>query len=143
MPAKVNPTQCEALTMVACQVIGNDTTIAIAGASGNFELNVYKPVLIYNLIQSIQLLADASISFSRNCVIGITPNPEKIEYYLKNSLMLVTALNNKIGYDKAAKIARLAHQNGTTLKEAALALGFLTEKEFDQQIQPSNMIGTF
>ncbi len=143
MPGKVNPTQCEALTMVACQVIGNDTTIAIAGASGNFELNVYKPVLIYNLIQSIQLLADASISFSRNCVIGITPNPEKIEYYLKNSLMLVTALNNKIGYDKAAKIARLAHQNGTTLKEAALALGFLTEKEFDQQIQPSNMIGTF
>jgi len=141
MPGKVNPTQCEALTMVACQVIGNDVTIAMAGASGNFELNVYKPVMIYNLLQSIQLLADASISFNQRCVAGIRPNRDRIEAHVKNSLMLVTALNNKIGYDRAALIAKKAYQEGTTLKEAALELGFLTEAEFDHEVQPAKMAG--
>ncbi|MEW5801476.1 MAG: class II fumarate hydratase [bacterium] len=141
MPGKVNPTQCEALTMVACQVIGNDAAITLAGASGNFELNVYKPVMIYNLLQSIRLLADASISFNHKCVIGIEPNRERIEEYVKNSLMLVTALNTKIGYDRAAQIAKKAYQEKTTLKEAARNLGFLTEEEFDQAVQPDKMAG--
>lgn len=141
MPGKVNPTQCEALTMVACQIIGNDTTITMAGASGNFELNVYKPVIIYNLLQSIRLLADASISFNKNCVMGIKPDRDRIKMYLKNSLMLVTALTTKIGYDKAAAIAKLAHQKKITLKEATLELGFLSEKEFDETVQPAKMIG--
>lgn len=141
MPGKVNPTQCEALTMVACQVMGNDTTVAVAGASGNFELNVYKPVIIYNLLQSIRLLADASISFNKNCVMGIKPDRDRIKTYLKNSLMLVTALTTKIGYDKAAAIAKLAHQKKITLKEATLELGFLSEKEFDEAVQPARMIG--
>jgi fumarate hydratase class II len=141
MPGKVNPTQCEAVTMVACQVIGNDVTITMAGASGNFELNVYKPVMIYNLLQSIRLLADASISFNQRCVSGIRPNLDRIEAYVKNSLMLVTALNNKIGYDRAALIAKKAYQQGTTLKEAALELGFLTEEEFDHEVQPAKMAG--
>ncbi len=141
MPGKVNPTQCEALTMVACQLIGNDVTIAMAGASGNFELNVYKPVMIYNLLQSIQLLADASISFNQRCVAGIKPNREQIGTYVKNSLMLVTVLNNKIGYDRAALIAKKAYQEGTTLKEAALELGFLTGEEFDHEVQPAKMAG--
>ncbi|MGA1874630.1 MAG: class II fumarate hydratase [bacterium] len=141
MPGKVNPTQTEALTMVACQVIGNDTAIALAGASGSFELNTFKPVMIYNLLQSIQLLADASISFNQNCVAGITPNRNRIQALVNNSLMLVTALTGKIGYDKAAMIAKRAHQKGITLKEAALELGFLTEEEFDREVQPSKMIG--
>ena len=141
MPGKVNPTQCEALTMVACQVIGNDTTIAMAGASGNFELNVYKPVIIYNLLQSIRLLADASISFNKNCVMGIKPDRDRIKKYLKNSLMLVTALTTKIGYDKAAAIAKLAHEKKITLKEATLESGLLSEKEFDEAVQPGKMIG--
>lgn len=140
MPGKVNPTQCEALTMAACQVMGNDTTIAIAGASGNFELNVYKPVIIYNLLQSIRLLADAALSFNKNCVTGITPNKEKIEYNLRNSLMLVAALNTSIGYDKASKIAGFAHKHTTTLKEAAIKLAYLTEEEFEKLVDPSKMI---
>lgn len=141
MPGKVNPTQCEALTMVACQVIGNDTTIAMAGASGNFELNVFKPVMIYNLLQSIRLLADAAISFCQRCIAGIKPNMDRIETCLNNSLMLVTILNNKIGYDKAAQIAKKAHSEGITLKEAAVKLGFLTAEEFDWEVQPSLMLG--
>ncbi len=141
MPGKVNPTQSEAMTMVCVQVMGNDAAINFAGASGNFELNVFKPVMIYNLLQSIKLLADASESFSRNAVVGITANKEKIDYFLHNSLMLVTALNPVIGYDKAAKIAKKAHAENTTLKEAAVALGFLTEEEFDNAVRPENMVG--
>src|SRR3989338_6802283 len=121
MPGKVNPTQCEAMTMVCAQVMGNDTTINIAGAGGNFELNVYKPVLIFNLLQSIELLADSCESFTTHCVNGIKPNKETIENHLKNSLMLVTALNPHIGYDKAAKVAKKAHQENITLKEAAVS----------------------
>ncbi len=141
MPGKVNPTQSEAMTMVCVQVMGNDAAINFAGASGNFELNVFKPVMIYNLLQSIKLLADASESFSRNAVVGITPNKEKIDYFLHNSLMLVTALNPVIGYDKAAKIAKKAHADNSTLKEAAVALGLLTEEEFDKAVRPENMVG--
>ncbi len=141
MPGKVNPTQSEAMTMVCVQVMGNDAAINFAGASGNFELNVFKPVMIFNLLQSIKLLADASESFSRNAVVGITPNKEKIDYFLHNSLMLVTALNPVLGYDNAAKIAKKAHADNTTLKEAAVALGLLTEEEFDKAVRPENMIG--
>ncbi len=141
MPGKVNPTQSEAMTMVCVQVMGNDAAINFAGASGNFELNVFKPVMIFNLLQSIKLLADASESFSRNAVVGITPNKEKIDYFLHNSLMLVTALNPVLGYDNAAKIAKKAHAENTTLKEAAVALGLLTEEEFDKAVRPENMIG--
>lgn len=140
MPGKVNPTQCEALTMVCSQVLGNDTTINIAGSSGNFELNVFKPVMIFNLLQSITLISDASRSFSTNCIEGITPNISKIDINLKNSLMLVTALNPYIGYDKSAKVAQKAYSDGITLKEAAISLGYLTEKEFDKYVQPKNMI---
>ena len=141
MPGKVNPTQCEAITMVCAQVIGNDTTITVAGAQGHFELNVFKPVMIYNLLQSAELLADASISFNEHCVKGIKANSEKIQYLLNNSLMLVTALNTKIGYYKAAEIAGKAHTEGSTLKEAALSLGYLTESEYDEWVDPSKMIG--
>jgi len=141
MPGKVNPTQCEALTMIAAQVMGNDTTIAFAGASGNFELNVYKPVIIYNLLQSVRLLSDGCRSFGNNCVAGITANESVIAGYVQNSLMLVTALNPHIGYDKAAKIAKQAHEKGTTLKEAAISLGFLTAEEFDRTVVPEKMIG--
>ncbi len=141
MPGKVNPTQSEAMTMVCVQVMGNDAAINFAGASGNFELNVFKPVMIFNLLQSIKLLADASESFSRNAVVGITPNKEKIDYFLHNSLMLVTALNPVLGYDNAAKIAKKAHAENTTLKEAAVSLGLLTEEEFDKAVRPENMIG--
>ena len=141
MPGKVNPTQCEAVTMVAVQVIGNDTTISIAGASGNFQLNVYKPVIMFNLLQSIRLLADASESFTENCVIGVEPNRERIQQHLDNSLMLVTALNAKIGYDNAAKIAKAAHAHGTTLLQEAVALGFMTPEEFKQAVDPGKMIG--
>jgi len=141
MPGKVNPTQSEAMTMVAAQVIGNDTTVAVAGASGNFELNVFKPVIMYNVLQSIRLLADAAESFREHCIDGIEPNTGNIKRHLDNSLMLVTALNRKIGYDNAAKIAKTAHKNGTTLKEEAIALGFLTAEEFDAAVDPSKMIG--
>jgi fumarate hydratase class II len=141
MPGKVNPTQCEAVTMVAVQVMGNDTAVGIAASQGNFELNVYMPVLIYNFLQSCRLLADVMISFEKNCVAGITPNNEKIEHNLNNSLMLVTALSPHIGYDKAAEIAKTAHKNGTSLKEAALALQYVTEEEFSMWVQPKNMVG--
>jgi fumarate hydratase class II len=141
MPGKVNPTQCEALTMIAAQVMGNDTTITFAGASGNFELNVYKPVIVYNLLQSVRLLSDGCRSFGENCVAGITANESVISGYVQNSLMLVTALNPHIGYDKAAQIAKLAHTQGTTLKEAAISLGFLTAEEFDRAVVPDKMIG--
>ncbi len=141
MPGKVNPTQVEAMTMVCAQVIGNDTTVNVAGASGNFELNVFKPVLIHNLLQSIRLLADASDSFLERCVAGIEPDRERITELLNRSLMLVTALNPHIGYDNAAKIAKKAHAEGTTLKEAALALGLLTEEEFDRWVRPEQMLG--
>lgn len=140
MPGKVNPTQCEAMTMVCAQIMGNDTTINIAGAGGNFELNVYKPVLIFNLLQSIELLADSCESFTTHCVDGIEPNLEVVEDHLKNSLMLVTALNPHIGYDKAAQIAKTAHHDNVTLKEAAVSLGILTEKQFDSFVRPQDML---
>ena len=141
MPGKVNPTQCEALTMVCAQVMGNDTAVAFAGTQGHFELNVYKPVMALNVLESAQLIGDACVSFDRNCAQGIVPNTDKVDELLKNSLMLVTALNPKIGYYKAAEIANLAHQNKLTLKEAALQTGYLTEVEFDEWVQPKNMIG--
>ena len=141
MPGKVNPTQSEAMTMVAAQVIGNDTAIAVGGSSGNFELNVFKPVMIYNLLQSIRLLADASRSFNDHCVAGTQPNKIQIEAHLRNSLMLVTALNPHIGYDNAAKVAKKAYQENTTLKEAAVALNLLTAEEFDEKVRPENMTG--
>ncbi|MFQ6008728.1 MAG: class II fumarate hydratase, partial [Candidatus Zixiibacteriota bacterium] len=141
MPGKVNPTQSEAMTMVCAQVIGNDVAITIGGASGNFELNVFKPVMIYNLLQSIRLLADACEMFNDNCAVGIEPNEVNIKKNLDNSLMLVTALNPYIGYDNAAKIAKYAHANNTTLKEAAVALGILTAEKFDELVRPEEMIG--
>jgi len=141
MPGKVNPTQCEAVTMVASQVMGNHVTISIAGASGHLELNVFKPVMIYNLLQSVQLLADVSLSFTDNCVVGIVANEKRIAELMRQSLMLVTALNPHIGYDKAAKVAKKAHQEGTTLKAAAVALGFLTAEEFERWVKPKHMLG--
>ncbi len=141
MPGKVNPTQCEAMTMIAAQVMGNDTTTAFAGASGNFELNVYKPVIIYNLLQSIRLLSDGCRSFGEKCVAGIEANEQVIRAYVKNSLMLVTALNPHIGYDKAAQIAKEAHARGTTLKEAAVSSGILSAEEFDRLVVPDKMTG--
>ncbi|RMD49451.1 MAG: class II fumarate hydratase [Ignavibacteria bacterium] len=141
MPGKVNPTQCEAMTMVCAQVIGNDTTINVAGASGNFELNVFKPVMIYNLLQSIRLIADACESFTDKAVVGIKANKEKIDYFLHNSLMLVTALNPHVGYDNAAKIAKKAFADNTSLKQAAVELGILTEAQFDEFVRPEQMIG--
>ncbi|MAR70246.1 MAG: fumarate hydratase, class II [Nitrospina sp.] len=141
MPGKVNPTQSEAMTMVAAQVIGNDTTINIGGSSGNFELNVFKPVMIYNLLQSIRLLADSCRSFNDHCVVGIEPNKTQIEKHLNGSLMLVTALNPHIGYDNAAKVAKKAYQENTTLKESAVALGLLTADEFEEKVRPEKMTG--
>jgi fumarate hydratase class II len=140
MPGKVNPTQCEAMTMITAQVMGNDATITFCGASGNFELNVYKPVIIYNLIQSIKLLTDGCRSFSEKCIAGIIANESVIAQYLQKSLMLVTALSPSIGYDKAAQIAKKAHDEGTTLKESAVSLGFLTAEEFDRIVKPEEMI---
>ncbi|MBD3306861.1 class II fumarate hydratase, partial [candidate division KSB3 bacterium] len=140
MPGKVNPTQAEALTMVVCQVFGNDATIAFAASQGNFELNVFKPVIIYNVLQSIRLLSDAMRSFATNCVAGIEANTAVIERNVHNSLMLVTALTPHIGYDKAAQIAKTAHANGTTLKEEAVKLGYVTEEEFDRYVRPETMI---
>ncbi|HEX5795414.1 MAG TPA: class II fumarate hydratase [Geminicoccaceae bacterium] len=141
MPGKVNPTQCEALTMVCAQVMGNQVTVTIAGANGHFELNVYKPVIIYNVLQSIRLLADGARSFNDKCVVGIEADRERIEELLQRSLMLVTALNPRIGYDNAAKVAKKAYAEGTSLKEAALALGLLTADEFDQLVRPEKMLG--
>lgn len=141
MPGKVNPTQCEAMTMVAAQVIANDTAINIGGASGNFELNVFKPLIIYNLLQSIRLLADAAASFNEHCAVGIEPDRRRIDELLHKSLMLVTALNRRVGYDNAAKIAKAAHQNGTTLKEEAVRLNLLSAEEFDAIVDPRRMIG--
>ena len=141
MPGKVNPTQCEAVTMVAAQVIGNDAVVAFAGASGNFELNVFKPVIMLNILQSIRLLADVVVSFTDNAVAGLKPNLDRIKAHLDNSLMLVTALNRHIGYDMAAKIARAAHENGTTLMEEAVAAGVLSEEEFRRLVDPGKMIG--
>lgn len=141
MPGKVNPTQSEALTMVVAQVMGNDATIGFAASQGNFELNVFKPVIIYNFLQSAKLLADGMISFNDNCAVGIEPNREEIDNKVKNSLMLVTALNPYIGYENAAKIAKKAHKEGTTLKEAALSTGLLTEEQFDEYVDPSKMTG--
>lgn len=140
MPGKVNPTQSEAMTMVVTQVVGNDATIAFAASQGNFELNVFKPVIIYNFLQSARLLADAMKSFNDNCAVGIEPNMEVLEKNLENSLMLVTALNPYIGYENAAKIAKKAHKEGTTLKESAISLGLLTEEQFDEYIDPKKMI---
>ena len=141
MPGKVNPTQSEALTMVCAQVMGNDVAVSVGGAQGQYELNVFKPLMAANTIQSAQLLGDACVSFAVNCVDGIEPNHNRIEELVQNSLMLVTALNTKIGYYKAAEIANKAHQEGTTLKEASLTLGYLTEEEFDQWVRPEDMIG--
>lgn len=141
MPGKVNPTQSEAVTMVAVQVMGNDSAIGFAASQGNFELNVFKPVIGYNFLQSARLLADSIVSFNDHCAVGIEPNLEVIESHLKNSLMLVTALNPHIGYENAAKIAKTAHQNGTTLKEAAIQTGLLTEEQFDQWVRPEEMTG--
>ncbi|MGA7838302.1 MAG: class II fumarate hydratase [Ignavibacteriaceae bacterium] len=141
MPGKVNPTQSEAMTMVCAQVFGNDATVNFAGASGNFELNVFKPVIIFNVLQSIRLIADSCESFTDNCVVGIEANKENIDKNLHNSLMLVTALNPHIGYDNAAKVAKKAHKENTTLKEAAVALGLLTAEKFDEVVRPENMIG--
>jgi len=141
MPGKVNPTQAEAITMVCAQVIGNDTAISVGGTHGHFQLNVFKPVMISNLLQSARLLGDACLSFNDNCVAGIEPNLADIKKNLENSLMLVTALNTHIGYDNAAKIAKKAHTEGTTLKEATLGLGLLTEDEFDRYVDPSRMLG--
>lgn len=140
MPGKVNPTQSEAMTMVCVQVMGNDATIGMAGSQGNFELNVFKPVMIYNLIQSIYLLTDSARSFTVHCVEGLEPNKDKMAHYLQDSLMLVTALNPVIGYDKAAEIAKKAFKEGTNLREACLTLGYLTEKEFDAAVDPQKMV---
>ena len=141
MPGKVNPTQSEALTMVCVQVMGNDTAIAIAGSMGNFELNVFKPVMIFNFLHSVDLLTDACRNFMEFCVVGIEPNRERIAKYVRDSLMLVTALNPVIGYDKSALIAKKAHKEGTNLREAAVSLGFLTGEEFDAALKPEDMIG--
>lgn len=140
MPGKVNPTQCEALTMVAAQVIGNQTAVSVAGSYGQFELNVFKPVIIKNVLQSIRLLADGSRSFTKNCVVGIEANEKRIKSLLNESLMLATILNSHLGYDNVAKCAKKAHKEGTTLKEATVALGFLTPEEFDEKVRPELML---
>jgi fumarate hydratase class II len=142
MPGKVNPTQSEAVTMLCAQVFGNDVAVNFGGASGNFELNVFKPLIIHNFLQSVRLLADGAVSFNDNCAVGIEPNKARIAEHLNNSLMLVTALNPHIGYDKAAKIAKTAHRNGTTLKQTALELGYVTAEQFDLWVRPENMVGT-
>ena len=142
MPGKVNPTQCEAMTMVCAQVMGNDVAIAVGGAQGHYELNVFKPMMAANFLQSARLIGDACVSFTENCALGIKPNYENLKKNLDNSLMLVTALNTKIGYEKAAKIAKAAHQNGTTLKEESINLGYLTADEFDAWVIPEDMCGS-
>lgn len=142
MPGKVNPTQCEAVTMLCCQVLGNDVAVNIGGAAGNFELNVYRPMVIHNFLQSVRLLADGMESFNEHCAVGIEPNRDRISQLLNESLMLVTALNTHIGYDKAAEIAKKAHKEGLTLKASALKLGYLTEEEFDAWVRPEDMVGS-
>ncbi|MGW8123285.1 class II fumarate hydratase [Roseivirga echinicomitans] len=142
MPGKVNPTQSEAITMVAAQVMGNDVAVSVGGAQGHYELNVFKPMMAYNVLQSARLIGDACVSFNDNCAVGIEPNYKSIEQHVNNSLMLVTALNTKIGYEKAAKIAKTAHENGTTLKQEAVNLGYLTASEFDEWVRPEDMIGS-
>src|ERR1700744_4184415 len=141
MPGKVQPTQAEAMTMLCCQVFGNDVAVNMGGASGNFELNVFRPMIAHNVLQSIRLLADGAHSFNDNCAVGIEPNHARIDTLLNESLMLVTALNPHIGYDKAAQIAKKAHKEGTTLKASALALGFVTEQQFDEWVKPNDMVG--
>jgi fumarate hydratase class II len=141
MPGKVNPTQCEALTMIAAQVMGNDVAISVGGSNGHFELNVFKPMMIYNFLHSARLIADGCISFNDKCAAGIAPLEDNIKKHVNNSLMLVTALNTKIGYYKAAEIAQKAHKEGTTLKEMAVKLGYLTPEEFDEWVDPSKMVG--
>ncbi|MEP7237998.1 MAG: class II fumarate hydratase [Ferruginibacter sp.] len=141
MPGKVNPTQCEALTMIAAQVMGNDVTIGIGGSNGHFELNVFKPVMIYNFLHSARLIGDGCVSFNDKCAVGIEPIKANIKKHLDNSLMLVTSLNTKIGYYKSAEIAQKAHKEGTTLKQMAVKLGYVTEKEFDAWVIPANMVG--
>ena len=140
MPGKLNPTQSEAMTMVVAQVMGNDVTISMAGASGNFELNVYKPVIAFNLLQSIKLLGDACNSFNENCAVGIEPVKDKIDDFLHNSLMLVTALNRHVGYENAAKIAKTAYKENKTLKQVAVELELLTEAQFDEWVIPADMV---
>jgi len=141
MPGKVNPTQCEALTMIAAQVMGNDVTIGIGGSNGHFELNVFKPVMIYNFLHSARLIGDGCISFNDKCAVGIEPITDNIKKHVDNSLMLVTALNTKIGYYKAAEIAQKAHKEGTTLKEMAVKLGYVTSEQFDEWVNPADMVG--
>ncbi|MGL6020649.1 MAG: class II fumarate hydratase [Gibbsiella quercinecans] len=142
MPGKVNPTQCEAMTMLCAQVLGNDVAVNIGGASGNFELNVFRPLVIHNFLQSVRLLADGISGFNEHCAVGIQPNRERISQLLNESLMLVTALNTHIGYDKAAQIAKKAHKEGLTLKASALQLGYLTEAQFDEWVRPEDMVGS-
>ena len=141
MPGKVNPTQCEALTMVCAQVMGNDMAVSVAGSQGHYELNVFKPMMAKNILESARLIGDASVSFAENCVDGIVANKARINELVDNSLMLVTALNTKIGYYKSAEIANKAHIEGTTLKAAALSLGYLTEEEYVAWVVPSDMTG--
>merc|ERR1711879_544943 len=141
MPGKVNPTQCEAMTMVCAQVMGNNTAISVGGATGHFELNVFKPMMIRNVLQSVRLLGDACRSFTINCLVGIKPNEKRISALMNESLMLVTALNPHIGYDKAAKAAKKAHKEGLTLKESCISLGYLTEEQFKEWVRPEKMIG--
>ena len=141
MPGKVNPTQCEAMTMVSAQVMGNDVTIGIGGSMGHFELNVFKPVMIFNFLHSARLIGDVCVAFNDKCAEGIQPLHENIQKHVNNSLMLVTALNTKIGYYKSAEIAQTAHKNGSTLKETAIALGYVTAEEFDAWVKPEEMVG--
>lgn len=141
MPGKVNPTQCEALTMLCAQVMGNQTAVTVGGLSGHFELNVFKPLIAHNVLHSIRLLGDGAQSFVKNCLMGIKPNTERISHLMNNSLMLVTALNPHIGYYKAAEIAKYAHKKGLTLKQAALDLGHVTEEQFHAWVKPENMLG--
>jgi fumarate hydratase class II len=141
MPGKVNPTQCEAMTMVCSQVIGNDVAVSIGGMSGQFELNVYKPMIAYNVLNSARLIGDACLSFNKNCVKGIRANEKIIKEKVEKSLMLVTALNTHIGYENAAKIAKKAHAEGTTLKEAAISLNLVSGSDFDKWVDPKKMIG--
>ena len=142
MPGKVNPTQAEAITMVCAQVMGNDVAVSVGGLQGHYELNVFKPMMAYNLLQSAELIGDSCVSFDLNCAAGIEPNQARIDELLNNSLMLVTALNTKIGYYKAAEIANTAHANGTTLKEEAIRLGYVPEEEYDNWVDPKKMIGS-
>ena len=140
MPGKVNPTQIEALTMVCIQIIGNDTAVSIAGSQGHFQLNVFKPLIVYNILQSLELLSDSVDSFNNKCLKGISPNKDKINYFLKNSLMLVTALVPVIGYDAASEIAKNAHKNGTSLEEEAIKSGYIDKKSFFKIVKPEKMI---